>query len=167
MSQKAIYRRAWGKSIALMLSLCAMVAAPVSGSAQTSQPPYWASIDEDVARTRTGPSTEYKIMWVYERKNLPVKIIKRYGVWRQIEDPDGTQGWMHARLLSRTRTAMVIGEIRAMHTAPSAEAEIAWRLEPGVVGKLGDCTESGWCGFDVNGRSGFVRAEHLFGTGEP
>ncbi|WOE76276.1 SH3 domain-containing protein [Alterisphingorhabdus coralli] len=150
-----------------LLCLTLGLTIPSTAAAQSSETPYWASIDQDVARTRTGPSTEYKIMWVYQRKNLPVKVIKRYQAWRQIEDPDGTQGWMHSRLLTRTRTAMVIGEIRPMRNAPSSEAEIAWRLEPGVVGKLGECTESGWCGFDVNGRTGFVRAEHVFGAGEP
>ncbi|MEZ5709484.1 MAG: SH3 domain-containing protein [Blastomonas sp.] len=151
----------------VFVAIGVFMAMPVALSAQSDDsPPYWASIEEDEARTRTGPSTEYQIMWVYQRKHLPVKIIKKYGVWRQIEDPDGTQGWMHARLLSRTRTGLVTGEIRAMRAEPDDNARILWRLEPGVVGKLGDC-DKGWCQFDVNGRSGWVRAGDLWGSGKP
>jgi SH3-like domain-containing protein len=35
-----------------------------------------------------------------------------------------------------------------------------------VVGALGDC-EAGWCELDVAGREGWVRAERLWGAGEP
>lgn len=150
----------------LMAVLLALVPAAYAQGPDDDAPPYWASIDEDDARTRTGPDMKYQIMWLYQRKNLPVKIIKRYGIWRQIEDPDGTQGWMHARLLSRTRTAIVRGEIRNMHAGPSTNSRITWRLEPGVVGKLGEC-QKGWCPFDVNGRTGWVQTDDLWGTGAP
>jgi len=128
--------------------------------------PYWASIKSDEANARVGPATDYQIAWVYRRKDLPVKIIKRYGPWRQIEDPDGTQSWMYSTLLTRTRTAIVVGEIRAMRAAPSPDARLLWRAEPGVVGKLGECS-AGYCEFDVTGRVGFVEMDGLWGDGDP
>ena len=128
--------------------------------------PYWASIKADTANSRVGPALDYQIAWVYKRKNLPVKVIKRYHIWRQIEDPDGTQTWMHARLLVRTRTAIVIGEVRPMRAGPSPDERIVWRAEPGVVGKLGGCSD-GYCEFDVNGQAGFIEARGLWGVGKP
>jgi len=53
-----------------------------------------------------------------------------------------------------------------MRGAPEAGAKVLWRAEPGVVGELGDC-EAGWCELDVAGREGWVRAERLWGAGEP
>lgn len=141
---------------------------PVASSAQDKDKDeaYWVSIDEDKARSRTGPSQEYKIIWLYVRKNLPLKVLRRYGAWRQIEDPDGSQGWMHSRLLSRTRTALVIGDdIQDMRAKPNENSALSWRVEPGAVGKLGNCT-NGWCMLDINGRSGYVREEFLYGTGD-
>src|SRR3546814_13503552 len=76
--------------------------------------PYWASISVDQARMRKGPSPHVPVMWEYRRKDLPVKVIARHENWRQVEDPDGTQGWMAARLLSRTRTAIVTGDTRPL-----------------------------------------------------
>lgn len=150
---------------AMMASLVIIILAPLSASAQDSDEPYWASIAQDEARSRTGPSRDYKIIWLYVRKNLPVKVLRRYGVWRQIEDPDGSQGWMHSRLLSRTRTAIVTGEeVQDMREQPDAKSALAWRVQPGVVGKLGACS-NGWCRFDVTGRIGYVRAEALYGAG--
>src|SRR3546814_18859281 len=60
--------------------------------------PYWASISVDEARMRKGPSPDVPVIWEYRRKDLPVKVIARFETWRKIEDPDGTRGWMAARL---------------------------------------------------------------------
>ncbi|WP_417590687.1 SH3 domain-containing protein [Parasphingorhabdus sp.] len=129
------------------------------------EPPYWASIDEPEARMRTGPSTEYPTMWIYKREKLPVKILARYKAWRKIEDHEGTQGWMHARLLSASRTGLVLatsGKPVAMRAMPNERAKITWLAEPGVVGSLSQC-ENGWCLFDVTGRQGYISAADIWG----
>lgn len=142
-------------------------ALPTVVSAQTAQDvPYWASISQSVARMRKGPSPDLPVVWEYRREDLPIKVLERYQTWRKVEDPDGTIGWMAARLLSAQRTGYVIGEIRAMHVDPNESSPIAWRAEPGVVGRLSDCAD-GWCYFDVKGRRGYIRAEHVWGGGEP
>jgi len=124
--------------------------------------PYWASINVDEARMRKGPSPDVPVIWEYRRKDLPVKVVARFETWRKIEDPDGTQGWMAARLLSRTRTAIVIGEVRPMREDASASAAVAYRAEPGVVGRITDC-KNGWCLFDVKGRKGWIQTDHIWG----
>lgn len=124
--------------------------------------PYWASISVDEARMRKGPSPDVPVTWEYRRKDLPVRVIARFETWRKIEDPDGTQGWMAARLLSRTRTAIVTGGIRPMREEPSVSAAVAYRAEPGVVGRITDC-KAGWCRIDVGGRKGWIETDHIWG----
>lgn len=124
--------------------------------------PYWASINVDEARMRKGPSPDVPVIWEYRRKDLPVKVVARFETWRKIEDPDGTQGWMAARLLSRTRTAIVTGEIRPMREDASVSAAVAYRAEPGVVGRITEC-KAGWCLFDVKGRKGWIQTDHIWG----
>ncbi|MCJ2186173.1 SH3 domain-containing protein [Novosphingobium beihaiensis] len=153
-----------------LLALCALAPAVIPGAARAADEdkvPYWASIDADVANMRVGPGHTYKIDWVYRRQHLPVKIIRREGPWRQIEDPDGDKGWMRDLLLSRRRGAIVKGkEPVEMRAGGSDSSPVLWRVEPGVVGQLGDCKQ-GWCAFDTDGHRGFVRAGALWGTGEP
>ena len=124
--------------------------------------PYWASISVDEARMRKGPSPDVPVMWEYRRRDLPVKVVARHENWRKVEDPDGTQGWMAARLLSRTRTAIVTGDIRPLREDAKVSAAIAYRAQPGVVGRIGDC-KNGWCLFDVQGRKGWIQTEHIWG----
>lgn len=112
---------------------------------------------------RTGPSTEFPVKWVYKRQYLPVKVVAVHEVWRKIEDPDGDQGWMHVRLLSPNRTALVIGSgVATLRDGPEATARIAWRVEPGVVGRVEDCAK-GWCRLDVAGRTGYIEVDRLWG----
>ncbi|MBE1526421.1 SH3-like domain-containing protein [Sphingopyxis sp. OAS728] len=146
-----------------ILTAAALMAVVGPAAAQSDvELPYWASINVDEARMRKGPSPDVPVTWEYRRKDLPVKVVARFETWRKIEDPDGTQGWMAARLLSRTRTAIVTGEIRPMREDASVSAAVAYRAEPGVVGRITECN-NGWCLFDVKGRKGWIQTDHIWG----
>ncbi|MCW0199984.1 SH3 domain-containing protein [Sphingopyxis sp.] len=146
-----------------ILAAAALLAVVGPAAAQSDvELPYWASISVDEARMRKGPSPDVPVLWEYRRKDLPVRVIARFETWRKIEDPDGTQGWMAARLLSRTRTAIVTGGIRPMREEPNVSAAVAYRAEPGVVGRITDC-KNGWCRIDVGGRKGWIETGHIWG----
>lgn len=149
----------------LSVSLLSISAAGAAAQSDVQQP-YWASIDQAEARMRTGPSTEFPVKWLYRRKNLPVKVLMKHSVWRKVEDPDGDQGWMHVRLLSPVRTAMIVGDIAEMLAEPRPGAQVSWRAEPGVVGRISDCA-GGWCLFDVAGQRGYVRTTAIWGDEAP
>lgn len=143
--------------------VAAIAVAGAAGAQVERKTPYWASIDEPEARMRTGPSTDFPVKWVYKRQHLPVKVVAVHSDWRKVEDPDGDQGWMHVRLLSPTRTALVTSSgVSALRESPEATAKISWRVESGVVGKIDDC-EKGWCRFDNAGRFGYIEADKLWG----
>jgi SH3-like domain-containing protein len=150
----------WLAAIVLALGLVALTAGDVQAQ---RKPPYFASIAAGKARMRTGPGRQYPASWLYQREDLPIKVIDVYGEWRKIEDPDGTQGWMQVNLLSETRTAMVIGRIVEMRSAPRFNALVNWRAAPGVVGRISRCAH-GWCWFDVRGRGGYVEQSHIWGV---
>ena len=148
-----------------LLVTAAALLIPAAAIAQEAQkPPYWASIRAGQARMRTGPARAYPASWLYRRADLPVRVLQHFKEWRKVEDPDGTQGWMQANLLSAARTAMVRGgEPMAMLDRPIAGARILWRAAPGVVGRVSACG-NGWCRLDVKGRAGFVEQAGLWGV---
>ncbi|PNU06241.1 SH3 domain-containing protein [Novosphingobium guangzhouense] len=145
----------------------ALSAGAAASAANDEKVPYWASIDADIANLRVGPGESYRIDWVYRRPHLPVKVLRREGPWRLIEDPDGSKGWMRDLLLSRQRAGMVKdGSLIEMRAEGKSSGAMLWRVEPGVVGLLGECKDS-WCPFDTDGHKGFVREDQLWGTGAP
>lgn len=147
-----------------VLSALALGAVARAG-ADTRQPlPYYASISAAKARMRTGPARTYPANWLYQRVGLPVKVVAVFKEWRKVEDPDGTQGWMQANLLSPTRTAIVHGARPvAMFEQPREGTRVMWRAAPGVVGRIGHCG-GGWCRIDVRGQIGFVETNGLWGV---
>jgi SH3-like domain-containing protein len=129
--------------------------------------PYWASLRVDEVNMRVGPGEDYHILWVYRRVQLPVKVLRLKEGWRLVRDPDGAEGWMLARFLTRTRGAIVKGSgLADMREMAGGAGRLLWRLEPGVTGKLGDCAQA-WCQFETGGHAGFVPEDRLYGTGDP
>ena len=146
----------------LALLLCCSPAA-----AQDREVPYWAALRADEVNMRVGPSEDYPIEWVYRRQGLPVKVLRVMQGWRFVQDPAGDRGWIVARLLTPERGAIVVGKgLAEMRIEPESGARVLWRAEPGVVGALGDC-DAGWCKFAVGTRKGWIRAERLWGAGDP
>jgi SH3-like domain-containing protein len=144
----------------LALALAAVTAAAAQSERKT---PYWASIHAGKAMMRTGPGRNYPATWLYLRADLPVQVIETYPSWRKVKDPAGETGWMLQNLLSDQRTALVTGnEARPMHEAAKADSPVRFRAEPGVVGRISRCGD-GWCRFDVGGREGYIRTDHIWG----
>ncbi len=141
------------------------VAAPAD--ADIANTPYWASIRPEEVNLRVGPGEDYRISWVYHRPHLPLKVLRVKDGWRLVVDSAGNRGWMMARFLTRQRGAVVTGkDLAEMREKGENGARLLWRVQPGVVGQLGDC-EDKWCAFSIGVRNGFVRQDRLWGAGEP
>ena len=152
----------------LLAALIGLAAIP-QGPARAEDPkvPYWASIRPDELNMRVGPGEDYKISWVYHRQHLPLKVLRLKEAWRYVRDPDGAEGWVHQRFLTRQRGGYVIGQgLADMRESGDAGAKLLWRLAPGVVVLLGDCA-GGWCAVTVAERKGYVEQARLWGAGEP
>jgi SH3-like domain-containing protein len=153
------------RGAALLLSLVGWFAFAAADAQPRRQPPYWASIASGRAMMRVGPGQNYRGVWLYVRRDLPVRVVDVYQDWRKIEDPDGAAGWMLVSLLSDARTAIVRGDSpRPMHAEPDERSPVRYRAQPGVVGRLSRC-DGGWCRLDVGGRAGFIRTDYLWGLG--
>ena len=135
-------------------------------SAQDKAPPYWASIASGEAMMRTGPGRNYPGVWLYKRRDLPIRVVQVYPNWRKIEDPDGQQGWMLVTLLSDRRTALVKpGAPRDIRVEPKAGAPVRYRAEAGVVGRIEQC-DGTWCHIAIGKRQGFIAQADLWGTSD-
>jgi SH3-like domain-containing protein len=134
--------------------------------AQEKQPPYWASIASGQAMTHTGPGRNYPNVWLYQRRDLPVRVVKKYDNWRLIQDPDGAQGWMLVTMLSDRRTAVVKpGQPRPIRVGAYDGAKVRYNAEQGVVGRISKCVD-GWCRIEIGNAKGYIRVSDIWGVGE-
>ncbi|WP_242097584.1 MULTISPECIES: SH3 domain-containing protein [unclassified Sphingomonas] len=149
---------------ALTLASLSLLAGVADAADTKRTMPYYGSIGAARARMRTGPARSYPASWLYQRPDLPVRVVAAFKEWRKVEDPDGTQGWMQANLLRDTRTAIVRGtQPIPLRERPAAGARLTWRAAPGVVGRLSQCG-NGWCRFDVRGQAGYAEISGIWGV---
>jgi len=144
------------RHLALALVLCASTA--------PADPPHFASIRRDQAFLREGPSYAHRVLWIYHRKNYPVKIIATFDAWRRVKDVDGSVGWMHHTQLSDARTIVFIGFTQTpLHAKADPSSKPVAFAEPGVVAKLKAC-EPRLCEVETSGVEGWVDKKNIWGV---
>ena len=111
---------------------------------------------------RSGPSREHPILWHYERKGLPLLILKESRDWRRVRDPSGSEVWVHARMLEPGNKAMVQAET-VLHEKPDDSSPELARIEATVLVKLDACAD-GWCRIEADRYKGWVPLAALWGA---
>lgn len=142
-----------------------LAGAPHLGLAADNGPPlpYYASFKSDKVFMREGPGEDYPVEWVYHRKGFPVQVIASYEVWRRVRDMDGVIGWVHVALLSRERTAIVMGKdnVKARRR-DEADASVVADVQPGAIGRLMGCEKTA-CEVKFDAAQGWIDRARLWG----
>jgi SH3-like domain-containing protein len=150
---------------------------PANKGSNTGLPlPRFAALRADEVNMRSGPGTRYPILWLYKRRDLPVRIEREFDVWRLVEDSDGVKGWVHQATLVGTRTFVVTASAETsigstdrgsgvlLRDDPRDDAGVVAILRPGVIGRLRDCPSgSGWCRVTTHNYSGWLQRSAIFG----
>lgn len=149
----------------LVLTALLFCAAPLlAHAAEKALPvPRFVSLRADEVNLRTGPGERYPIDWVLTRKGLPVEIVEEFEAWRKIRDPQGTEGWVHQRMVTGTRNVVVTGDVRTLRADPDAAAPAVARAEPGVIAHLLDCRDT-WCRLELQGMKGWLKRSEVWGV---
>jgi SH3-like domain-containing protein len=137
----------------------------LKGSATNLPLPRYAALRSDEVNLRAGPGTRYPIEWVYKRRELPVEIQREFEVWRLVQDPDGTKGWVHQATLTGRRSFIVTAADATLRRDAQENASAVAVLKPGVVGHLRVCAaNSDWCQVQVGDYRGFLKRSQFWGT---
>jgi SH3-like domain-containing protein len=156
----------WWRRATAALALAALVASatPPAAAVDKSLPvPRFVTLRSDQVNLRTGPGEQYPIDWVFTRKSMPVEIVAEFKNWRKIRDVDGTEGWVHERMVIGRRAVLVRGQVRTLREKPAGDAEIVARAEPGVVASLMEC-QAAWCRVEAGGVRGWLRRDEIWGV---
>lgn len=125
--------------------------------------PRYVTLKTDEGNARRGPGPEHRIDWVFKKAGMPLKLTAEYDNWRRVEDVDGEGGWMHYSLLSGTRSVLVAQDMTEFLAKPDDLADVAFRAELGVIGRLLEC-DIDWCRVSIEGERGWVRKGALWGV---
>jgi SH3-like domain-containing protein len=155
------------RSAVCVLAMVALVLIAPPASAAEGEAgqklPRFVSLRSDQVNLRVGPGENYPIEWVLTRKEMPVEIVKEFENWRMIRDWQGTEGWVHERMLTSKRAVVVKGGVRTLHRQPDVGSPAVARAEAGVFAKLIEC-RADWCRIDAADHTGWVQRGDLWGV---
>jgi SH3-like domain-containing protein len=156
-----------GLLLAALLALSGLPL-PAQGQAamgtETQLPlPRFVSLRSDEINLRTGPGSNYPIVWIYQRRGMPVEVVAEFESWRKIRDWEGTVGWVHQSMLDGRRGALVLGGERVLRADPAGSAPGVARLQPGVIGSIRECG-SDWCLLEADGYKGWLKRDEFWGV---
>ncbi len=148
--------------LVLFLTLVGLLLIPVS-QAQALM----LSIAGDGVNMRSGPGTNYRVMWELG-KGFPLQVLKRSGSWYRVRDFEGTIGWVHRDVVNRKPHMIVKVHKNSkkrinVRSGPGTKYRIVAKAYYGVVFKTVE-QKNGWVKVRHDrGVTGWVKRSLLWG----
>ena len=99
---------------------------------------YFASLKKKQVNWRTGPGEKYPIRWIYQEQGYPVKVLDTYDIWKQVQEADGSIGWVHEKMVSDKRTVLV-QEDASLTDEPDTNSRTIAFVETGTIARIVRC----------------------------
>jgi len=125
--------------------------------------PRFASFHADKVFLRRGPGERYPVEWVFVRRGWPVEVVGQLDHWRHVRDWQGTEGWVHEKMIGSRREVVVTGDVRGIRQSPDIGSALVARAEPGVVAQLLECRD-GWCRVTAGDITGWIQRADIWGV---
>ena len=89
------------------------------------------SVSSTIANIRSGPGTNYEILWKVE-SYYPIMVLKKSGSWINFRDFEGDEGWIHTSLVDKTPTVITIKDTCNVRTGPGTNHDVIFTVEKGI-----------------------------------
>ncbi len=93
------------------------------------------SIKADIGNIRSGPGTNYNVIWKVERFH-PLFVIKKSNEWYKFRDYERDEGWVHKSLVDSTASVITKSEKCNVRSGPGTGNDIVFTVEKGVPFKV-------------------------------
>ena len=88
-----------------------------------------------VANIRSGPGSEYDILWKVE-KYYPIFVIEKQGSWYQFKDFEDDKGWVHKSLVGKMDAIITKKDQCNIRSGPGTGKNILFTVEKGIPFKV-------------------------------
>ena len=89
------------------------------------------SIAVPVANIRSGPGSNYKVLWNVE-KYYPVDVIEKKGEWYHFRDFEDDKGWVHSSLMTSTASVITTRSKCNVRSGPGGKYQVVFTVERAV-----------------------------------
>mgnify|MGYP003326426191 CR=1 FL=1 len=121
------------------------------------------SLKKNKVNVRYGPSFDFPVKYIYEKKNLPIKQIDKKENFRRIIDHKKNSGWIHISQLRTSRSLITTNEKILFKKSTKYSKPLA-KLDQGRLLKIIKCEEK-WCNIKTGDYSGWIiKDNNIWGT---
>ena len=123
---------------------------------------FFLTLKNSKVNLRQGPSFEYPIKLIYQKKYLPVIIIDKSETWRKISDFKNNSGWIHISQLSKKKSAINIKKESVIYKKPTIFSKPIAKVELGRLMIVKKCKIK-WCKVSTGNYNGWIFKNTLWG----
>jgi len=120
------------------------------------------SLKKNKVNVRYGPSFEFPVKYIYNKKNLPIRLIDKKENFRRIIDYKKNSGWIHVSQLKKVNSVIVIKNKTLFKKSTIFSQPIA-NIKKGRLLIIKKC-EKEWCKVKTEDYEGWVNKENLWGA---
>ena len=120
------------------------------------------SLKKNKVNVRYGPSFDFPVKYIYEKKNLPIKQIDKKENFRRIIDHKKNSGWIHVSQLKKVNSVIAL-EDKIMFKNSTIFSKPFANIKKGRLLVIQKC-EGEWCKIKTEGFKGWVDKSDLWGA---
>ena len=120
------------------------------------------SLKKNKVNVRYGPSFEFPVKYIYEKKNLPIEQIDKKENFRRIIDHKKNSGWIHISQLKKVNSVITL-EDKILFKKSTIFSKPFAKIKKGRLLVIQKC-EKEWCKVETEGFKGWVDKNNLWGV---
>ena len=122
---------------------------------------YFLTLKNNKVNVRYGPGFDYKIKYIYKKKNLPILIIDKKDNFRRIIDFNKNSGWIHRSQLKKSNSLILLND-QVLFNGPSKFYKPLAKLLKGRLLIVEKCKKN-WCNVKTSDYKGWILNEGNWG----
>ena len=142
------------------LILC-MVFFVINNNSFSKENDYFLTLKNNKVNVRYGPGFDYKIKYIYKKKNLPIWVIDKKDNFRRIIDFKKNSGWIHRSQLKKTNSLILLND-QVLFNGPSKFSKPLAKLLKGRLLIVEKCKKN-WCNVKTSDYKGWILNEGNWG----
>ena len=113
------------------------------------------AVTSNIANVRSGPGTNYDILWRVE-KYYPLIVLEKKEGWVHFKDFEGDKAWIHNSLVKKINAVITLKDNCNVRSGPGTNTSIVFTVEKGVPFKILE-TRGEWVNVEhADGDKGWV-----------
>ena len=111
---------------------------------------------------RYGPSFEYPIKFIYNKKYLPLKVIDKKENFRRVIDYKKNTGWIHVSQLKKSNSLVVTKKKIMFQKSSFFSKPVVW-VDIGRLLIIKKCKKN-WCKVQTKKYKGWIETTNIWGA---